>query len=64
MGLERENVKTFSELDVEVRISLLMQHIRLLQEVHQPNPKNSLDNVDVSVALKKAYGLLEKEFGL
>lgn len=64
MGLERESVKSFSELDAERRITLLMEHIRLLQGLHQSNPRNTTDNIDVNVALKKAYALLEKELGI
>lgn len=64
MGFERESVKSFSELDAEKRITLLMEHIRILQGLHQPNPRNTTDNIDVNVALKKAYALLEKEFGI
>ena len=64
MGLHEQDAQRFSELDAEKRIVLLMEHIKLLQNMRQDKPKNSMDNVDVNVALKKAYILLEKEFGI
>lgn len=61
MGLIREDVKTFSELDAEVRIKLLIEYIKTLQAGYNTNSTKLLENVDVNAALKKAYAQLEKE---
>lgn len=63
MSIEREDVGVFSELDAEKRITLLLQYVSLLQGQYKENPRNSTDNIDVNVALKAAYKLLEAEFG-
>jgi hypothetical protein len=62
MSIQREDVKNFSELDAETRVTLLIEYIKVLREGYISNSTKTLENTDVNVALAKAYKLLEKEF--
>lgn len=61
MGLAREDVQNFSELDAEKRIMLLLEYIKVLRGGLAENPK-LLENTAVNTAMKDAYARLEREF--
>ncbi|KEQ25568.1 hypothetical protein [Paenibacillus tyrfis] len=61
MGLARESVEKFSELDVEKRIMLLLEYIKVLRGGLVENPK-LLENTNVNAALIETYKRIEKEF--
>jgi hypothetical protein len=62
VSIQREDVKNFSELDAETRVTLLIEYIKVLRDGYISNSTKTLENTDVNVALAKAYKLLEKEF--
>jgi hypothetical protein len=62
MSIQREDVKNFSELDAETRVTLIIEYIKLLRGGYIENSTKLLENTDVNVALAKAYKLLDKEF--